>query len=70
MSANKATGIDGITSHSLKDGVPIICDSLALIMNLTICTGSFINDWKVANVIPLYKCGNASEVSNDQYYQF
>ncbi len=26
MSANKATGIDGITSHSLKAGTRIICD--------------------------------------------
>ncbi len=32
MSANKATGIDGITSCSLNAGAPVICDSLAFIM--------------------------------------
>ncbi len=64
ISANKATGIDGIISHSLKAGAPDICDSLAFIMNLFIFTASFINDWKVAKVIHLNKSGNASEVSN------
>ncbi len=44
MSANKATGIDVITSRSLKAGAPVICDSLAFIMNLSISTGIFIND--------------------------
>ncbi len=64
MSANKATGIDGITSRSLKACAPVICDSVAFIMNLSISTGIFINDWKVAKVIPLYKSGNAFVVSN------
>ncbi len=64
MNANKATGIYGITSRSLKASAPVICDSLAFIMNLSISTGSFINDWKVAKIIHLYKSGNASEVSN------
>ncbi len=64
MSANKATGIDGITSRSLKAGAPVLCNSLAFIKNLSIYTGIFINDWKVAKVIPLYKSGNASEIRN------
>ncbi len=66
MSANKATGIDGITPRSLKAGAPVICNSLVFIMNLSIYTGIFINDWKVAKVIPLYKSSNSSEVSNYQ----
>ncbi len=48
MSATTATVIDGITSHYLKAGALIICDSLAYIMNLSISTGLIINDWKVA----------------------
>ncbi len=64
MSANKATGKEGITSRSLKAGAPVICDSLAFIMNLSIYTEIFVNDWKVAKVILLYQSGNASEVSN------
>ncbi len=73
MSASKATGIDGITSRSLKTGAPVICDSLAFIMNLSIYTGIFMNNWRVAKIIPLYKSGNASEVliiNPYQYYQF
>ncbi len=64
MSAHKVTGIDGITSTSLKTGAPVICVFLAFIMNLSISTGIFIKDVKVVKVIPLYKSGNASEVSN------
>ncbi len=64
ISANKGTGIDGITSRSLKACAPVICDSLAFIMNLSISIESFIDDWKVAKVILKYKYGNASEVSN------
>ncbi len=76
MSANNATGIDGITSCSLKAEAPVICDSVAFIMNFSIFIGLFINDSKVAKVIPLYKSCNTSEVSNYwriipyQYYQF
>ncbi len=67
MSANKANGIDGIKPCSLKAGVPLIYDSLAFIMNLCISTGLLtngINGGKIAKVIPMYKSGNASEVSN------
>ncbi len=64
MGANKANGIDGITSCSLKAGATVICDSPVFIMNLSIYTVIFINEWNVAKVIPLYKSGNASEESN------
>ncbi len=38
MSTNKATGINGITSHSLKASTPVMCDYLAFIMNVSIST--------------------------------
>ncbi len=52
--------------HYLNDGAPVICVSPAFIINLSSSTESFINDWKVAKVIPLYKFGNASEINNCQ----
>ncbi len=64
MNENKATGLDGITSKSLKAGAPAICESLAKMMNASISTGKYINDWKVAKVIPLYKSADAFEVCN------
>ncbi len=38
MCENKATGINRITSRSLKADAPVICDSLAFIRNLSIST--------------------------------
>ncbi len=49
--------------RSLNAGA-VICDSLSFIMNWSIPTWSFINDWKVAKIMPMYKSGNTSEVSN------
>ncbi len=66
LSANKAIGIDGITSRSLKTGAPVICDSLAFIINLSISTEIFINDWKMAKVFDLYKSDSASGLNNYQ----
>ncbi len=52
MSEHKATGLDGIISKSLKAGAPAICDPLAKVMNASISTSIYINDWNVAKVIP------------------
>ena len=64
MDPHKATGLDGISSRSLKSGAPCIYMSLTKVLNLSITTGKFIDIWKVAKVIPLYKSGDSFEVCN------
>ena len=55
---NKACGIDGISARLLKDGAPVVASSLTFIINLSIRTGIFKDDWKVAKVTPIYKEGD------------
>ena len=64
MKPTKATGLDGITARSLRAGAPVIYQSLTTVMNISIQSGIFINDWKCAKVIPLFKSGDQSDVSN------
>ena len=63
LKVSKATGLDGIPAKLLKLSCNIIAPSLTYIFNLSITTGIFVDDWKKARVIPIYK-------SDDRYYLF
>ena len=52
---NKASGLDGISAKLLKEAGPIVSASLSNIINRSLTTGIFPNDWKVARVTPIYK---------------
>ena len=52
---NKASGLDGISAKLLKEAGPIVSASLTYIINRSLTTGIFPNDWKVARVTPIYK---------------
>ena len=52
---NKASGLDGISAKLLKEAGPIVSASLTYIINRSLTTGIFSNDWKVARVTPIYK---------------
>ena len=64
LSNNKATGIDKISSKTIKLAAPDISNSLTLIFNQAITLSSFPNEWKVARVMPLYKNGQRSIPGN------
>ena len=64
LSANKATGLDGIPSRFIKDGASIIASPLTHVINLSIIQGSVPDDLKLARVIPLFKKNDKTEVSN------
>ncbi len=55
LQANKSTGLDKIPAKILKLSSDIIAPSLALIFNLSLETGIYVDDWKRARVIPIYK---------------
>ena len=60
----KATGLDGIPAKLLKLSCKIIALSLTYILNLSISTGMFIDDWKKARVILIYKSDDRKKCEN------
>ena len=52
---NETSGLDGISAKLLKEAGPIVSASLTYIINRSLTTGIFPNDWKVARVTPIYK---------------
>ena len=61
---NKASGLDGISCRLLKEAAPFVVPSLTHIINLSITTGIFPDEWKLARVSPIYKEGAKSDPNN------
>ena len=64
LKVSKATGVDGIPAKILKLSSNIISPSLTYIFNLSISTGIFVDDWKKAKVIPIYKSEDRKKCEN------
>ena len=64
LEASKATGIDKIPAKILKISANIIAPSLTIIFNLSLHTGIFISDWKLARVQPIYKSEDRTKCEN------
>jgi hypothetical protein len=58
LKISKATGIDMIPSRALKIAADIIAPSITWILNLSLKTGIFVDAWKKACVLPIYKSGD------------
>ena len=63
---NKACGPHSIPTNILQLIKPIIVDPLVEIINLTFTTGTYIENLKIARVIPIYK-GKGSELLSSNY---
>ena len=61
---NKATGIDKISNKILKIAAPVIYKNLTDLFNLSITSGVFPSDWKIAKVSPLFKSGDLNNANN------
>ena len=61
---NKATGIDKILNRILKMAAFVIYKNLADLFNLSITSGVFPSDWKIAKVSPLFKSGDLTDANN------
>ena len=57
LNISKSPGPDGISSRLLKLASPAVANTLAKIFNISIESGTFPEDWKKANVVPIYKKG-------------
>ena len=53
----RATGLDQISNKVLKLAAPIIYRQLTDLFNLSVRSGVFPVDWKLAKVSPIYKTG-------------
>ena len=60
----KSSGFSEISSRLLKDGFSVLTEQLKFVMNLSLITGIFPDEWKIATVTPIPKGGVLSNVNN------
>ena len=60
----KASSVPFISATVLKDAFMVIPLQLCYMYNLSFASGVFPEDWKIANVIPLKKGGDPTDVNN------
>ena len=61
---NKAPGLDEFSPRIIKTVIDSICKPLCHIFNLSLSTGNFPDNMKVARVTPIFKSGDKEQVSN------
>ena len=64
LSKTKATGLDKISARLIRECVDLICISICRILNCSLTTGIFPDDWKCAKVTLLFKQGSSSDMNN------
>ena len=64
LNINKATGADEIPARLLKKTAEQIAPSLAQLFNISVHQGDLPGEWKLANIIPVYKMGDKAQVEN------
>ena len=64
ININKAAGPDGIHGSILKHCSASLCRPLSIIFKLIYNTGIIPQEWKSANIVPIYKKGDKNLISN------
>jgi hypothetical protein len=64
LNTNKAEGSDRISNRMLKEVMHEVTHPLCLLFNKSLQVRKFSKDWKLAHVIPIFKSGDKSLVSN------
>ena len=64
LKANKSSGPDNISTRVLKEGSRELSMPLSIIFEESIESGEIPEDWRCANVVPIFKGGNKTVVSN------
>ncbi len=64
LNTAKASGPDGIPNHILKELAPELSRVLTPLFNQTLSTGQLPDDWKRANVSPIFKKDDKHLASN------
>ena len=66
LNPHKATGPDNFLTRLLKDFTPEISPALTLIFLASLHQGTTPDDWKKANITPIFKKGDCSSQANYQ----
>ena len=61
---SKATGIDDLPPGLIKDAADVLSVPLSHVINLSLDTGQFPQEWKAAKIIPLHKSGSTTNFDN------
>ena len=64
LDVNKATGPDGISPRLLMETAHQIAPSLCTLFNRSLDSGFLPEEWKLANIIPVFKKGDKTHVEN------
>ena len=64
INISKSSAVPNISSGVLRDAFLVILPQLVYMYNLSFSTGCFPDVWKIANVIPLKKGGDPTDVNN------
>ena len=64
LKTGKAPGPDGIQDFVLKNLSKIIAPALCAIFKLSYQMGDVPEDWRLANVVPVYKKGDKADPEN------
>ena len=64
LNTNKSCGPDDLHPRLLSELADIISEPLAIILNLSIATRAIPKEWKLANVVPVFKKGSKSLAEN------
>ena len=64
LQLKKSTGLDNISSKILRIAAPIIAGHLTRIINTSITECNFPSVWKTAKIIPIYKKGDPTKLTN------
>ena len=64
MKTKTASGPDNISSHMLKNTARSISPFLHELFSLSLSTGKLPSEWKISNVTPIPKSGDASQCCN------
>ena len=64
LKIHKASGRDGLSARVLKECSSEIAPILALIFNESLAQGTVLDDWRQANVAPIFKEGEKYDAAN------
>ena len=64
LNPHKATGLDGIHAYFLKECSLEIAPILTLISSALYVQRSMVDEWKTANIIPIFKKGDRTNTGN------
>ena len=64
LDPEKAYGHDGILSRVLKECATVLASSLCKLFNKSLAIAKIPKEWKLANIIPIFKSGKKDYVEN------